>query len=400
MTEKITNEDREFTFSEAEYKKLMDEDKAARMKSLRRHKLPEELTVEAAMSGMTKQELEDIQYNLNLPVASNLNKVKKAEMVEAVVPAVIAFAGRWFVSIIEDQKQVFDFLYEQKEAVADLQVEDARLDYLRAIGVISCGMKDGKLCWYMPEEIKAEYAKLNNGAFVDAVNLNTEAMRLAAGLVFYYGIMDYDLLHEKVNEYLDAKLEFAEFMGVIFNGGSWCRNVVVGQHELMNDMLFNPEALLRAQSEQGPLDYAQFPYDKVYEAGQDNYIESTAAYRALAQHLMKKMNLDVLQAADAVNSILCILQNGMGMKEVIGFLADHNLRPAAGTASEELYGLIGRLNHAQPLWVLKGHTPMELENMPKPATVIRGGKKIGRNDPCPCGSGKKYKNCCIDKEYN
>ena len=26
-------------------------------------------------------------------------------------------------------------------------------------------------------------------------------------------------------------------------------------------------------------------------------------------------------------------------------------------------------------------------------TVIKG-KKIGRNEPCPCGSGKKYKNCC------
>ncbi|HBN84048.1 MAG TPA: hypothetical protein DDZ89_09410 [Clostridiales bacterium] len=22
------------------------------------------------------------------------------------------------------------------------------------------------------------------------------------------------------------------------------------------------------------------------------------------------------------------------------------------------------------------------------------GNKIGRNDPCPCGSGKKYKKCC------
>jgi hypothetical protein len=21
--------------------------------------------------------------------------------------------------------------------------------------------------------------------------------------------------------------------------------------------------------------------------------------------------------------------------------------------------------------------------------------KVGRNDPCPCGSGKKYKNCCL-----
>ncbi|MCR5666573.1 MAG: SEC-C domain-containing protein [Eubacterium sp.] len=27
-------------------------------------------------------------------------------------------------------------------------------------------------------------------------------------------------------------------------------------------------------------------------------------------------------------------------------------------------------------------------------TYRREGKKIGRNDPCPCGSGKKYKKCC------
>ena len=25
---------------------------------------------------------------------------------------------------------------------------------------------------------------------------------------------------------------------------------------------------------------------------------------------------------------------------------------------------------------------------------VRADKKVGRNDPCPCGSGKKYKNCC------
>jgi len=24
--------------------------------------------------------------------------------------------------------------------------------------------------------------------------------------------------------------------------------------------------------------------------------------------------------------------------------------------------------------------------------------KIGRNEPCPCGSGKKYKKCCLGKE--
>jgi len=29
-----------------------------------------------------------------------------------------------------------------------------------------------------------------------------------------------------------------------------------------------------------------------------------------------------------------------------------------------------------------------------PTTVVREGPKVGRNDPCPCGSGKKYKKCC------
>lgn len=34
------------------------------------------------------------------------------------------------------------------------------------------------------------------------------------------------------------------------------------------------------------------------------------------------------------------------------------------------------------------------EGMLRPTTVVREGRKIGRNEPCPCGSGKKYKNCC------
>jgi preprotein translocase subunit SecA len=34
----------------------------------------------------------------------------------------------------------------------------------------------------------------------------------------------------------------------------------------------------------------------------------------------------------------------------------------------------------------------------KGVTIRREGKKVGRNDPCPCGSGRKYKRCCLLKE--
>ena len=29
--------------------------------------------------------------------------------------------------------------------------------------------------------------------------------------------------------------------------------------------------------------------------------------------------------------------------------------------------------------------------------IVRSAPKVGRNDPCPCGSGKKNKKCCLNK---
>ncbi|MCI6675922.1 MAG: SEC-C domain-containing protein [Clostridiales bacterium] len=49
-----------------------------------------------------------------------------------------------------------------------------------------------------------------------------------------------------------------------------------------------------------------------------------------------------------------------------------------------------------PQWdnLLSAERRKELYKEQKSSTTIVKGKKIGRNDPCPCGSGKKYKKCC------
>ena len=49
-----------------------------------------------------------------------------------------------------------------------------------------------------------------------------------------------------------------------------------------------------------------------------------------------------------------------------------------------------------PAWdsLLSEERRKELYREQKKSRTIVKGKKIGRNDPCPCGSGKKYKKCC------
>ena len=49
-----------------------------------------------------------------------------------------------------------------------------------------------------------------------------------------------------------------------------------------------------------------------------------------------------------------------------------------------------------PQWndLLSEEKRKELYKAQKRSMIVVKGKKIGRNDPCPCGSGKKYKFCC------
>ncbi len=49
-----------------------------------------------------------------------------------------------------------------------------------------------------------------------------------------------------------------------------------------------------------------------------------------------------------------------------------------------------------PMWdeIFDAETKKALYLEQKKSGTVIVGKKIGRNEPCPCGSGKKYKHCC------
>ena len=53
----------------------------------------------------------------------------------------------------------------------------------------------------------------------------------------------------------------------------------------------------------------------------------------------------------------------------------------------KIINTVNKYKNDIPLWTFNGFTKKEINSRPKRA-------KVGRNDPCPCGSGKKYKKCC------
>ena len=73
---------------------------------------------------------------------------------------------------------------------------------------------------------------------------------------------------------------------------------------------------------------------------------------------------------------------------VVHVQTEERLKEISAIFKKEGWNFIIKLESDDPEDITDLET---LLNTPKPRTVE---KKIGRNEPCSCGSGKKYKKCC------
>ena len=116
------------------------------------------------------------------------------------------------------------------------------------------------------------------------------------------------------------------------------------------------------------------------------------------KELADKYNLSVMEMTgflDGINDSLVepnpIDTMGEDTKVSVAFDKEKLYKNMVDAKADWLYEL--------PQWneIFDGETKRRLYLEQKKSGTVIVGKKIGRNDPCPCGSGKKYKYCCMNK---
>lgn len=139
---------------------------------------------------------------------------------------------------------------------------------------------------------------------------------------------------------------------------------------------------------------------------QDYFLKEKAVYEQLladpdteikgtVKELAEKYNMDIQTMTGFLDGIDESLVTPNPIEEMdenteVSLLFDKKklYRNMVGAKAEWLYTL--------PQWdaIFSKDEQKELYLEEKKSGTIRKGAKIGRNDPCPCGSGKKYKKCC------
>lgn len=81
-------------------------------------------------------------------------------------------------------------------------------------------------------------------------------------------------------------------------------------------------------------------------------------------------------------------------KLVQKFIVEQNLHELFGNLPDQFDGAASGFD-ANKEYSGKKTLPSKAREPQDNGTRINTAKKVGRNDPCPCGSGKKYKKCCM-----
>ena len=379
-----------------------------RKKSLLKYKVKEENKLIDVLMSLTKTELDDIRINLGVGGTSSL---KKQELADALAGAILNFAPNWLANIENEQYELLNKIVQSETCIKGDIITPSQVDYLNSIGIVFSGSKDKEHYLFIPEELKEIFKNINNKSFKKKVLLNNETVRLATGILFYYGYLDYEQLYEMVTRIINKKeISLERFVGVLINGSCWQDEIITLEFGAQHINVVNLEELIETQLEWSKEEFRPLSYEEIYQAGQPGYVVKNQQYLQMEKFLAEKLNVSIEEVNGFMQDIIIMIMNEETSAFIFDYMQDMIAIPNQKIA-KQLSLLLLELYNSVNIFKLKGYTLNELDKMMGKTAkglvvskargkdnVIRvsfGEKTAGRNEPCPCGSDKKYKKCCM-----
>jgi hypothetical protein len=301
-------------------------------------------------------------------------------------------------------------LFQDVAAAGILQRDSALFhSYLRprALGLIFIFLHNDHIFFVVPDEIRAIYAGLKKSEFFAEQELRRLMSRYASAAAELYGAISVDTLTQIFNSQNSRRQISLPFMIEVLSGaerldiGFVVWNGCVVSDELASGGFDEVESLFETVNDMPR--YIPGKAEFLSYADPHKYLR-TPQTAALIRYLDRELGLGPVELLeDIVHDISDAFRIGLELPDIIDTVIDAGVKPTTEQA-RRLTELVEDINDHTRRWEEKGHTPRDLrraykryvEPLREPAE--EAPHRIGRNDPCPCGSGKKYKKCCYLKE--
>lgn len=279
--------------------------------------------------------------------------------------------------------------------------DEIDVDFLESILIIEEPIiMHNKMYIRFREGMKDKITKIINNENEKIIKKNQIIVDMIINIVDIYGLIkDYELL-DMLNKFLNYNINMSYLIQLINLQIDLRNEIIIGDTKngneiyLMTTLISNPEEIIY-ERERRDLYYKEYTKQELNR----NIFESLVERREVREviEFLKKKKVEF--AKEATITIIMYIMNIVQI-DVNDFMELIKIDFKDIDEAKEYLRLVMNLHNNIPHYSLYGYSPNELLEMQLENSSVkeeRKKSKIGRNDPCPCGSGKKYKNCCLNK---
>lgn len=365
-------------------------------------------SLHAALDALTKGEMDKIRKSYDFKNLSTLKKTELAAELARLIP--LKFKN----AIYTLDKGRYDFIKTiigNSGFMPDIGISASNAEAFMNYSMIFPGIYEDEKVLFIPTELINIFTQIDGSELEYIVRRNTEWIRLTHGLLYYYGVMGVWPLKEMLEGLTGEKIDFPEFIKVMSFACDFYGQVRSTPYGYQDDRSFDAKKIAEEHEMRQGVDYYPFTKKQLLKAGDPDYVDRTPQMNSFISFLSEYYSLEEQETNEIASQIINMINSDSKPTLIIQYLQSWLEFPSFEFV-QLLTSKIMELYNNTRQWALKGHTPNELFQKEKkslrhlPEMPFEAGQpnakvinlatrtKVGRNDPCPCGSGKKYKKCC------
>lgn len=342
---------------------------------------------------LSKRPVTDLRKVASGYYIKGTSKMKKAELIDRIILALQEPERlRELLLVIDDNTwSLFRTAAEAGFATTGI-VNNSQLHLLESLGYIYCDVADTCTMLFLPKEVKVVFDALCSDGFLAQKERYDLLHKFVQSAINLYGIIEQEAFVEQFNQYNEVPTSVDELFPCMVRhiavDASYClwEEYIVSNEFEENDFEDVRDLVLQIGDKPRYVPNR----DEFLRYFDFSYYERNSHIDALQSFLTDRLNVQPSTAEEITSEIQYACAIEAPTQAIFDILDEYDV-----SVKESLFHKLGQLiinvSNNTRLWSNNGYTPNELYQEMLPQV---GKKKIGRNDPCPCGSGMKYKKCC------
>ena len=365
------------------------------------------------LSVLTKVELDAIRKQLELGGMSTLKKAELAAELAQTIPAHFEKVLATF------DQEMYNLIKNLIKKSGSLPIKDVSLDHnvnsLTNFGIVFPVILNGQKQYAMPVELLDQFKQIDQAKLQESIRRNTEWIRLVHGMTYYYGVIESSKMIEKLESLTKSEVNIRKYSQVVSLASDYYQLMRLLEYPpgeyIVDESMYNVEEIVDDHNSRPDIDYYPFTKKQLLIAGEPGFIDKSSEMVKFLRFLSESYDISAEDKDEIAEALIYMINSNDPPSKLIEYLQSGLEFPTFEFAQQLTTHIMEVYNNTRQ-WTLKGYKPTELRkerekhlrSMPAhPFSQPQGAsnvidfstrQKVGRNDPCPCGSGKKYKKCC------